>query len=173
MDDRDEGNDSRRQKDVEIGADQVLTTLVGLNPNEIQLGLADVVDCSTGQLLRIERPTDVNDLAEDEDLAIEFLPDVDRMIHEVEGGICDPQGVLQALEEYGSQDSSDESLGPNEEAEDYSEEERADDFDLNLTGLYHEEEVPVSSCIKHTGDLRVRQSSILVNRLVTLLIGTT
>ncbi|KAI7994742.1 putative tRNA N6-adenosine threonylcarbamoyltransferase [Camellia lanceoleosa] len=90
-----------------------------------------------------------------------------RMIHEVEGGICDPQGVLQALEEYGSQDSSDESLGPNEEAEDYSEEERVDDFDLNLTGLYHEEEVPVSSSIKHTGDLRVRQSSILVNRKVS------
>ncbi|CAL5354888.1 unnamed protein product [Camellia sinensis] len=165
VDDRDEGNDSLRQQDVEIGADQVPTTLVGLNPNKIQLGLADVVNCSTGQLLRIERPTDVNDLAEDEDLAIEFLPDVDKMIHEVEGGICDPQGVLQALEEYGSQDSSDESLGPNEEAEDYSKEERAEDFDLNLTGLYHEEEVPVSSCIKHTGDLRVRQSSILVNRL--------
>ncbi|THF98972.1 hypothetical protein TEA_021814 [Camellia sinensis var. sinensis] len=141
VDDRDEGNDSRRQEDVEIGADLVPTKLVGLNPNEIQLGLADVVDRSTGQFLRVERHTGVNDLVEDEDVAIEFLPDVDRMVHEVEGDICDPQGVLQALEEYGSLDSSNESLGPNEENEDYSEEERANDVELNLTGLYHEEEV--------------------------------
>ncbi|KAI8008283.1 hypothetical protein LOK49_LG07G02121 [Camellia lanceoleosa] len=150
-DDRAEGIDSRRQEVVAIGTDLVSTEMVGLKPNEIQLGLGDVVDRSTSQFLRVERRTDVDDLVADEDVAIEYLPDVDRMVHEVEGDFCDPQGVLQALEEYGSLDSSDESVGLNEEAEDYSEEERADDVELNLTGLYHEEEVPDSSCIKHTG----------------------
>ncbi|KAI8018319.1 hypothetical protein LOK49_LG04G01357 [Camellia lanceoleosa] len=73
------------------------------------------------------------------------------MAYEAEGDFGDPQGVLQALEEYGSSESSDESLDSNEENEEYSEEERTDDAELNLTGLYHEEEVPGSSCINITG----------------------
>ncbi|CAL5354893.1 unnamed protein product [Camellia sinensis] len=36
VDDRDEGNDSRRQKDVEIGADQVLTTLRPTDVNDLE-----------------------------------------------------------------------------------------------------------------------------------------
>ncbi|KAI7983737.1 hypothetical protein LOK49_LG15G01846 [Camellia lanceoleosa] len=136
---------------MEHGIDQrVLNQQDGLNPNEIHLGLADVVDRSTGQFLQIGRPIGVDGVDEADNDALEVFPGVDRMINEVDMGICDPQGVLQALEGYGSHESSDESLGPNEGVDACIEEERVDDFDPNLNRLFYEAEVPFSSCNQHT-----------------------
>ncbi|THG14694.1 hypothetical protein TEA_004764 [Camellia sinensis var. sinensis] len=109
------------------------------------------VEFATRQFLQIGRPIGVDGVDEaDNDDALEIFPDVDRMINEVDVGICDPQGVLQALEGYGSHESSDESLGPNEEVAACTEEERVDDFDPNLNRLFHEEEetlVHSSNCL--------------------------
>ncbi|KAI8001948.1 hypothetical protein LOK49_LG09G01948 [Camellia lanceoleosa] len=155
------GSDSRNLQGVEFatcnismehGIDQRgMSQQDGLNLNEIHLGLADVVDRSTGQFLQVGRPAGIDGVDEvDNDDALEIFPGVDRMINDVDMGICDPHGVLQALEGYGSQESSDESLGPNEEVDACTEKERADVFYPNLNSLFHEEEVPFSSCNQHT-----------------------
>ncbi|KAI8009041.1 hypothetical protein LOK49_LG07G00886 [Camellia lanceoleosa] len=110
-----------------------------LNPTEIHLGLADLVDRLTGDLLQL-RGCSNNDCARVDE--VEIQRDVNILAKEVEEGLYNPFEVLQALDEYGSFENSEGSSVP-EEGKDGMED-KAELSDPNLDWLFHENQAPDS-----------------------------
>ncbi|KAI8024097.1 hypothetical protein LOK49_LG03G01334 [Camellia lanceoleosa] len=78
-----------------------------LNPNEVQLGLADLVDRSTGDLSQSR--CDNLGYAMVGRAELDGPQVVDALANEVEEGVYNPYKVLQALDEYESSELSDDS----------------------------------------------------------------
>ncbi|KAI7997096.1 Serine/threonine-protein kinase Nek3 [Camellia lanceoleosa] len=124
-----------------IGSDPHLK----LNPNEIQLGLADLVDRSTGDLSQPR--CDNLDYVMVDRAELDVPQAVDVLANVVEEGLYNPYEVLQALDEYGSSEHSEDSLV--QEERDDGIEERGELSDPNLNWLFHEKEFLDSNSKNH------------------------
>lgn len=86
-----------------------------LNESETQLGLADIVNRSKSDALLCQFSKGGCDVEREVELHDDKANGIKRLVCDVEEGGFIPHEVLQALDEYGSTDSSNESIDPAED----------------------------------------------------------